>query len=445
MKKTTFFLTFAGLWLNILCLLHAQAQDCNAAYKAELAEGDRLFQQGEYWKSVQKYNIVMIICSEQTATAQQRIKTVFDKITSLRQEAENAKQSAVNMIEALAGKQENYYAYFYGLGKTAYDLGEYDDAVSNLILADESFDKPIAANLQALLAKARQCQTSQNKAYALIQEKKYEEAEQQIAITHSLNPTARKTRLIAAALNPTKYGLSQVPSGSYMMGSEEGEDDEKPIHEVRLDSFALGSYEVTNLAYAIFLNRYGSSSIKQGEYEGEKMIVEDAWGLRQSEAGDWVAGTPGYDFYPVVYVSWYGAYEYCKHYGGRLPTESEWEYAARNGNNADTYLYAGSNNLDEIAWYTNNASSTQAVGKKKANALGLYDMSGNVWEWCNDWYKGYSTGLEVNPMGAESGAIRVLRGGSWGSFAEYCRSALRGSGSPSSSGGNGGFRFCISL
>jgi formylglycine-generating enzyme required for sulfatase activity len=151
--------------------------------------------------------------------------------------------------------------------------------------------------------------------------------------------------------------------------------------------------------------------------------------------GQW-RPAPGYEQHPVVNVTWYGANEYARHYGLRLPTEAEWEYAARGGARSQGYLYSGSNNLDEVGWYYDNSAekggsrSTHPVRQKKANELGLYDMSGNVWEWCADWYgekyyEQFRSAPAVNPTGPTEGDYAVLRGGSWYLNVILCRAAYR--------------------
>ena len=128
----------------------------------------------------------------------------------------------------------------------------------------------------------------------------------------------------------------------------------------------------------------------------------------------------------------------------RLPTEAEWEYAARGGNKSKGYKYSGSNNLNDVAWYDGNSNSkTHPVKTKQANELGLYDMSGNVWEWCSDWYGVYSSSSQTNPQGPNSGSYRVLRGGGWFNDARYCRVSNRSDSYPSGSSDGSGFRLAL--
>ena len=127
-----------------------------------------------------------------------------------------------------------------------------------------------------------------------------------------------------------------------------------------------------------------------------------------------------------------------------LPTEAQWEYAARGGAKSKGYKYSGSDDIDEVAWYYDNSEySTHPVGLKKANELGLYDMSGNVQEWCKDWYDSYSGEAQTDPVGSETGSNRVLRGRGWNSGARYCRVSCRGNDTPSSHVSYEGFRLVL--
>ena len=173
-------------------------------------------------------------------------------------------------------------------------------------------------------------------------------------------------------------------------------------------------------------------------YLGETEVTQALWyavmGQKPTSDGSAWSSTYGLgDNYPAYNISWNDCQEFISKLNQltgltfRLPTEAEWEYAARGGNRAISQtLYSGSNTIGDVAWYDgNSSSSTHAVAGKSANALGLYDMSGNVWEWCNDWYGSYSSGAQTDPTGPSSGSFRVLRGGSWFRDATGCRVAYR--------------------
>jgi formylglycine-generating enzyme required for sulfatase activity len=232
--------------------------------------------------------------------------------------------------------------------------------------------------------------------------------------------------------------LVRVEGGTFKMGSANGEDDERPVHEVTVKSFYIGKYEVTRKEWVEVMGNNPSN------WKGDNL--------------------------PVEQVSWYEAVEFCNKLsvkeglapayrgsgdsitcdfsasGYRLPTEAEWEYAAKGGNrDAIYYEYSGSNSVDSVAWYSGNSGNrTHPVGTKQPNSLGIYDMSGNVWEWCWDWYGNYSGGAQSNPRGASSGSSRVGRGGGWDYSASSVRSAYRGSGTPSSRYSSMGFRVARS-
>ena len=221
-----------------------------------------------------------------------------------------------------------------------------------------------------------------------------------------------------------------VNGGTFMMGSPSGTgySDEHPQHSVTVSSFRISKYEITNQQYADFMNAINANA--DGSIGGVEYLNIASYDCQISYNGGSFVVDAGKENYPVIEVSWYGAKAYCEHYGGRLPTEAEWEFAARGGNSSNGYTYSGSNNIDDVAWYydnSGNTNTTHTVGTKSANELGIYDMSGNVYEWCSDWYDSsyYSSSPSNNPQGPASGTNRVNRGGAF-SFSSYdCRVAIR--------------------
>ncbi len=232
-----------------------------------------------------------------------------------------------------------------------------------------------------------------------------------------------------------------VKGGTFTMGSPAGvgKDGEHPQRKVTLSDFYISRYEVTNAQYAEFMNEIGADA--NGSKNGKKYLDIDDDRCEIAHNGSSFVVKSGKEKYPVIEVTWYGAKAYCEWAGGRLPTEAEWEYAARGGNKSKGYKYSGSNNIDDVAWYKDNSGNhTHSVGKKAPNELGIYDMSGNVCEWCSDWRGYYKEYDQTNPTGAESGSYRVIRGGSWLYGSSYCRVADRSHDSPPNSYGNLGFR-----
>ena len=246
-------------------------------------------------------------------------------------------------------------------------------------------------------------------------------------------------------VNGVSFEMIAVKGGTFTMGatSEQGSDansDERPTHSVTLSDYYIGKFEVTVAQFREFINEtnYRTDADKDG---GSYIWNGSSWEKRNGV--NWKCDASGKmrgsweDNHPVIHVSWNDAKAYCEWLSRktgqsfRLPTEAEWEYAARGGNKSRGYKYSGSNSINDVAWYTSNSGSkTHQVGTKSPNELGIYDMSGNVWEWCQDWYGNYSSGSQTNPTGPSSGSTRVRRGGSWCNFAEYCRVSYRISYSP---------------
>ena len=213
-------------------------------------------------------------------------------------------------------------------------------------------------------------------------------------------------------VNGISFIMVKVQGGTFTMGAtrEQGGDadsDEKPAHQVTLSTFSIGQTEVTQELWEAVMGN------NPGYRKGPKL--------------------------PVEQVSWNLCQEFIKKLNAltgqhfRLPTEAEWEYAARGGVKSLGYKYSGSNNLDDVAWYYGNSGrTTHDVATKQPNELGIFDMSGNVWEWCLNWYLygGYSSSPQNNPQGPASGSDRIRRGGSWDDAARLCRLANRGRGYP---------------
>ena len=222
------------------------------------------------------------------------------------------------------------------------------------------------------------------------------------------------------------FSMVDVEGGTFRMGSDDAYFNEQPVHQVTVSSFSIGQTEVTQaLWYAVM---------------GQKPTTDGYQWSSTHGLGD---NRPAYN------VSWNDCQEFITKLNQitgkqfRLPTEAEWEYAARGGNKSKGYKYSGSNTIGDVAWYGDNIPSqtegnsgygTQPVATKQANELGIYDMSGNVLEWCSDWYGSsyYSSSPATNPTGPTSGSGRVIRGGSWYFNAGDCRVAIRGNFTPAS-------------
>ena len=224
-------------------------------------------------------------------------------------------------------------------------------------------------------------------------------------------------------VNGVSFEMVRVEGGTFRMGAtyeQEGdaESDEKPVHSVTLSSYYIGKTEVTQALWQAVMGSNPSC------FEGSDLPVED--------------------------VSWNDCQKFIQKLNRltgrnfRLPTEAEWEFACRGGNNSRGYKYSGSNNLGSVAWYGNNSGGqTRPVGTKAPNELGIYDMSGNVWEWCSDWFANYSSSAQTNPTGPLRGLIRVHRGGGCFDYAGDCRSSYRFYNDPTFRYNNLGLRLAL--
>ncbi|MCK9303239.1 MAG: bifunctional serine/threonine-protein kinase/formylglycine-generating enzyme family protein [Bacteroidales bacterium] len=230
----------------------------------------------------------------------------------------------------------------------------------------------------------------------------------------------------AAEINPI-IEMAFVKGGTFYMGTyntnasnhdKEAYQDEFPAHKVTLSDFNIGKYPITQKQWMAIMSNNPSN------FKG--------------------------DDFPVDSVNWDDCQKFIDKLNAktgktyRLPTEAEWEYAARGGIKSNCYKYSGANNTDNVAWHSANSNnSTHAVGTKRPNELNIYDMSGNVYEWCQDWYGYYSSNNQINPLGASSGSCKVLRGGSWDNSKRSCRCSNRRNSNPDNRYNYFGFRIAI--
>ena len=230
--------------------------------------------------------------------------------------------------------------------------------------------------------------------------------------------------ILPITVNGVSFNMIKVDGGMFVMGAtkemKKPYDDEKPAHRVTLSSYYIGETEVTQALWIAVMGSNPSSN------KGDNLPVEN--------------------------ITWND----CKNFifklnkltgrNFRLPYEAEWEFAARGGNRSLGTQYSGSKNISDVAWYDGNSCiTTHPVGTKNANELGIYDMSGNVWEWCQDWFGNYADIIQRNPKGPLDGTVRVRRGGSWTDDAWICRTSYRFMSTPERSYDNLGFRLALSM
>jgi formylglycine-generating enzyme required for sulfatase activity len=229
-----------------------------------------------------------------------------------------------------------------------------------------------------------------------------------------------------------------VKGGTFMMGSEKGDSDETPVHKVTLSNYYISIYEITVAQY----NEYCKATGK-----GLPAFPSEEWYQEHDKAKKW----EWKDNNPITYLTWKDASDYCvwlskstgKNYS--LPTESQWEFSARGGTLSKNFKFSGSDNINEVSWYdeTTYERGPMPVGRLKPNELGIYDMSGNAWEWCSDYYAKYKAGVFKDPIGAPKSLYKVVRGGSWYYVDKMCSVTSRDGPYSNYTNYNYGFRVVI--
>ncbi|MFV0344661.1 MAG: formylglycine-generating enzyme family protein [Bacteroidales bacterium] len=301
----------------------------------------------------------------------------------------------------------------------------YDDATK---FAEKYYNKGMIAEAKAYIEdNEKPCAGEPSEVFKCIKEKVYSYKEGSLIdrvdrMQEIADPVPKNNfKTYTETVNGVSFKMVAVDGGSFYMGSNDGDDDEKPVHRVSLSDYYIGETEVTQALW-------------------ETVMGDNPSGIKGSNN-------------PVEWVSWNECREFVdrlnrltgKSY--RLPTEAEWEFAARGGTSSSGYKYSGSDKVSGVAWYRDNGGNkTHPVKGKQSNELGLYDMSGNVSEWCSDWYASdyYSSSSSSNPRGPSSGPSRVVRGGGWSNYAWYCQVAERDSLNPSFSNYRLGLRLASS-
>ncbi len=362
-----------------------------------------------------------------------------------------------------------------------YPAGRYAaQAITAMKQLDEAVQWRNAQRLDTISAYAEFLAKYPNGAYSELARKRKEELRKKPATETSPPATspergATSSKPAQRDLDVEEYDMALIPAGTFQMGSNDGESDEKPVHSVTVSSFYLGKYEVTVRQFKEFIDASGYTT------DAEKDGGSNFWNGKEWEkkrGTNWKHDAEGnlrpsseYN-HPVIHVSWNDATEYCKWLAQktgkpyRLPTEAEWEYAAGNGAKHTKYSWGNGNpsgkqggsvadesGATKFNWtksaeniflgYNDGFPTTAPVGSFNANEFGLFDMTGNVWEWCQDWYGSdyYANSPSSNPQGPSTGSYRVLRGGSWGSDPQNCRVAYRVSDNPGDRHGGTGFRL----
>jgi len=363
-------------------------------------------------------------------------------------------------------EEEKLYARYKNDGDALFDQGKYVEAKLKYANAlaqkpeDSYIDERI--NLCTKEIAAQKAAAERTKLYAkykdegdaFFEQGEYEQAKNQYEQARAQKPgdqyvTKRLQACDKLVIKLMPPDMALIPAGSFMMGSDEGEDNEKPVHEVYVDAFYLDKYEVTVAQFKKFVEVTGHKT------DAEKEGSSYAWSgtnWEEKKGINWRHDAEGKSIgsnnmnHPVIHVSWNDAKAYAQWAEKRLPTEAEWEYAARCGNKGYKYSWGngnpvgkkGGNIADEALkrvfknhtiWegYNDGYVFTAPVGSFEPNDFGLYDMTGNVWEWCEDWYDEnyYSTSPKQNPKGPDSGTMRVLRGCAWNYNPNYLRAANR--------------------
>ncbi len=465
---------------------------------SQCGEFDNLLKKGDqylkgskpnYQEAINAYTAAILACSDRAGEAKQRFAKMVNDINKLRESAVAAEKKASDALKQVKKEQaateeqrqnaeqatKNAQAERDKAQTALTNLEKANIDVVNLIL--ENADRDIlnlryedalkkvkaAASLDALKPEVAKVYLEIAFLYGEIgnTERAHCIFDSTMLVVNKKIETAQSHRKAIEAFDSCTYTklmeryypvMVHVDGGTFDMGCAPGEKC-GDLHKQKVSTFQMGKYETTWWQYYLFCRATGHKYESPGwGTEGDNPVVNVNW-FDSALYLNWVNKQFGLDTFYIMENKRKGGYgDYYDvtlnpnaKRGYRLPTEAEWEYASKGGNRPDKTVYSGSNDLDLVGWDDENSGSrTRAVGKKQANALGLYDMSGNVWEWCWDWYDSYKTNPEMDYRGADRGSLRVFRGGSWYPVvfgAESYRTVFRFNSDPDDRSYDFGFRL----
>ena len=429
---------------------------------------------GDFYTAIKKYQAAAIVATpdqkknidRQIDICAGELNKLVDKALKEKQRADELLAKSNELLRGLVPDTVKYlHAYFYRLAKIEMEYCRFESALRYLRFTKLAPDLPEnqQASMNAEVEKCEKMAKYNSNAINFYRTYQYAKAKAEYQKILQLLPgDTIITKRIEYCDNPVfkKENFADIKGGTFTMG--DGRYNDNPKHDITLTKFAMYKYEISNAEFVEFFNIYGSDRVLDGEYKDEFMIDYGDWGI--VKIGKLWKALDNYDNYPAIRVSWFGANEFAKFWNANLPTEAQWEYAAQSGEKKYKYSWGDTDpsstkvaNLADESYFTvynetyvegydDGYIRTAPVNEYQPNEFGLFNLSGNVWEWCSDWYAKdfYNTSVgQTNPLNTSRGAYRVIRGGSWSFDASYSRTAYRNSYTPGDRTDSIGFRLVL--